>query len=92
VKRSRSFLQLASSDYRVNQQFFSMFYRTALDLFSRVKDKGAYRSPEAIHRADTETAIRRPCASVHKRTLLSQDVRVGRALTGPANCGSTRLL
>src|SRR5438046_9721356 len=60
-----SFLQQAGSYRRINKQFFSMLYRTAPDFLGSIEDDRAYRPPEAIHRANGETTIRRPCASVH---------------------------
>src|SRR5262249_32526006 len=82
--RSSGFLQEARRDCRINQQSFSMLYRAAPDFLGRVENDRTYPPPEAIHRANGETTIRRPCASVHKRTILSPGC-AGWARTGRAD-------
>src|SRR5712664_4050823 len=62
-----------------------MLDRAASHLLGSVEDRRAYPPPKAVHRANAEATIRRPCASIHDGSSSAQNARAGRALTGPTD-------
>jgi len=56
-------------------QFPGMQDRTARDLLGSIVDRRAYPPPAPIHRANSETTIRRLIASIHDDSSSAQNHR-----------------